>query len=74
MKGILTERTLNHNLQNCRTTLLPNPKTIKYSTNTVADKAGQGVRWSTLPRSHKSLSSSDLFKFEIKTWHCNDCN
>ena len=51
--------------------LLPNPKTKKYGTDTVAYKASQ--LWSMLPTRYKNLPSLDLFKFEIKSWHCSDC-
>ena len=38
-----TKRILKYNLQNCRETLLPNPKTKKYGTDTVAYKASQSL-------------------------------
>ena len=50
---------------------LPNPKTKKYKTDTIAYKAAQ--RWSMLPIRHENFSSVDLFKSKIKNWHCNDC-
>ena len=71
MKDVFTKRTLKNNLRNCRQTLLPNPKTKKYGTDTVAYKAFQF--WSTLPTRCKNLPSLDLFKSEIKSWHCSDC-
>ena len=71
MKEVFTKRILKYNLRNCRENLLPNPKTKKYGTDTVAYKASQ--LWSTLPTRYKNLSSLDLFKSEIKTWNCNDC-
>ena len=51
MKEVFTKRILKYNLRNCRETLLPNPKTKKYGTNTVAYKASQ--LWSTLPTKYK---------------------
>ena len=71
MKEVFTKRTLKYNLRNCRQTLLPNPKTKKYGTETVAYKASQ-LR-STLPTRYKNLPSLDLFESEIKSWHCSDC-
>ena len=71
MKEVFTKRILKYNLRNCRQTLLPNPKTKKYGTDTVAGKASQ--LWSTLPMRYKNLPSLDLFKSEIKRWHCSDC-
>ena len=41
MKDVFTKRLLKYNLRNCRVTLLPNPKTKKYSTDTIAYKAAQ---------------------------------
>ena len=64
MKVKFTKRIIKYNLRNCRQTLLPNPKTKKYGTDTVAYKASQ--LWSTLPTRYKNLPSLDLFKFEIK--------
>ena len=64
MKEVFTKRLLNYNLRNCRVTLLPNPKTKKYSTGKIAYKAAQ--LWSTLPTRFKNLPSLDLFKSEIK--------
>ena len=46
MKEVFTKRILKYNLRNCRENLLPNPKTKKYGTDTVAYKASQ--LWSTL--------------------------
>ena len=43
---------------------LPNPKTKKYGTDTIAYKATQ--LWSTLLARYKNLSQLDLFKSEIK--------
>ena len=53
MKGVFTKKILKYNLQNCTQTLLPNPKTKKYGTDTVAYKASQ--LWSTLPTRYKNL-------------------
>ena len=64
MKGVFAKRIVKYNLRNCRVTLLPNPKTKKYGTDTVAYKAAQ--LWSTLATRYKNLSSLDLFKSEIK--------
>ena len=36
MKDVFTKWILKYNLQNCRQTLLPNPKNKKYGTDTVA--------------------------------------
>ena len=47
MKEVFTKRLRKCNLRNCRATLLPNPKTKKYGTNTITYKATQ--LWSTLP-------------------------
>ena len=41
IKEVFTKRLLKYNLRNCRVTLLPNPKTKKYSTDTIAYKAAQ---------------------------------
>ena len=71
MKEVLTKRLLMYNLRNCRATLLPNPKTKKYGTDTIAYKAAQ--LWITLPKRYKNFPSLDLFKSEIKNWHCSDC-
>ena len=71
MKEVFTKRLLKYNLRNCRVTLLPNPKTKKYGTDTIAYKAAQ--LWSTLLTSYKNLPSLNLFKSEIKNWHCSDC-
>ena len=62
---------LKYNLRNCRATLLPNPNTKNYGTDTIPYKAVQ--LWSMLPTRYKNLSSLDLFKSEIKHWHCSDC-
>ena len=48
------------NLSNCRATLLPNPKTKKYDSDTVTYKAAQ--LWSTLPKRYKTFSLLDLFR------------
>ena len=53
MKEAFTKRILKYNFRNCRQTLLPNPKTKKYGTNTVAYKASQ--LWSTLPMRYKNF-------------------
>ena len=53
MKEVFTKRILKYNLRNCRENLLPNPKTKKYGTDTVAYKASQ--LWSTLPTRYKNL-------------------
>ena len=50
---------------------MPNAKTKKYGTDTVAYKASQ--LWSTLPTRCKNLPSLDLFKCEIKSLNCSDC-
>ena len=71
MKEVFTKRVLKYNLRNSRQTLLPNPKTKKYGTDTVAYKASQ--LWSTLLTRYKNLPSLDLFKSKIKSWHCSDC-
>ena len=71
MKEVLTKRLLKYNLRNCGVTILPNPKTKKYGTAAIAYKAAQ--LWSTLSTRHKNLPSLDLFKYEIKNWHCSDC-
>ena len=57
MKEVFTKRILKYNLRNCRQTLLSNPKTKKYGTDTVAYKATQ--LWSTLPTRYKNLPSLD---------------
>ena len=74
IKEIFTKRILKYNLRNCRQTHLPNAKTKKCGTDTVAYKVSQ--LWSTLPARYKNLPSLDLFKSEIKSWHCSDrpCN
>ena len=41
MKDVFTKRLLKYNLRNCRVTLLPNPKTKKYRTDTIAYKTAQ---------------------------------
>ena len=71
MKGVFTKKILKYNLQNRRQTLLPNPNTKKYGTDTVAYKASQV--WITLPTRYKNLPLLDLFKSEIKRWHYSDC-
>ena len=71
MKEVFTKRLLKYNFQNCRVTLLPNPKTKKYGTDTIAFKAAQ--LWSTLPTRYKNLPLLDLFKSEIKNWDFSDC-
>ena len=71
MKEVFTKRLLKYNFQNCRVTLLPNPKTKKYGTDAIAYKAAQ--LWRTLPTRYLSLPSLDLFKSEIKNWHYSDC-
>ena len=71
MKEFFTKRILKYNLQHCRKTLFPNPKTEKYGTDTVAYKASQ--LWSTPPARYKNLPTLDLFKCEIKSWNCSDC-
>ena len=43
---VFTKRILKYNLQNCRGTLLSNPKTKKCGTDTIAYKTAQ--LWSTL--------------------------
>ena len=70
IKDIFTKRLLKYKLRNCRATLLPNPKTKKYSPDTIADKAAQ--LWSSLPTSYKNLQSLDLFKSEVKNWYCSN--
>ena len=55
MEEVFTKRMLKYNLRNCRETLLPNPKTKKYGTDTVAYKASQ--LWSTLPTRYENLPS-----------------
>ena len=71
MKKVFTKKILKYNHQNCTVTLLPNPKTKKYGTDKVAYKAAQ--LWSTLLTRYKNLTSLDLFKSEMKNWHCSDC-
>ena len=71
MKEVFKKKILKYNLRNCRVTLLPNPKTKKYGTDTVAYKASQ--LWSTLPTRYKTLPSLDLFECEIKSWNCSGC-
>ena len=53
---VFTKRPFKYNLRNCRATLLPNPKTKKYSTDTVTYKAVQ--LWSTLPTRYKNFLPS----------------
>ena len=69
MKEVFTKRLLKYSLRNCRATLLRNPET--KGTGTIAYKPAQ--LWSTLPPRYKKLPSLDLFKSEIKNWHCSDC-
>ena len=71
MKEVLRKIVLKYNFRSCRVTFLPNPKTEKYGTDKVLYKASQ--IWSTLPERYKDLSSLDLFKPELKSWHCGDC-
>ena len=71
MKEVFAKRLLKYNLQNCRVTLLPNPKTLKYGTDKIAYKAAK--LWSTPPTKYKNLPSLDLLRPEIKNWHCSDC-
>ena len=52
IKVKFTKRIIKYNLRNCRQTLLPNPKTKQYGTDTVAYKASQ--LWSTLPTRYKN--------------------
>ena len=74
IKEFFAKRILKYNLRNCRQTLLPNPETKKYGTDTVAFKASQ--LWSTLPTRYKNMPSLDLFKSETKSCHCSGspCN
>ena len=71
MKEVFTKRLLKYNRRNCRVTLLPNPKTKKYGTNTIAYNATQ--LWSTLPTRYINLPLLDLFKSKRKNWHSSDC-
>ena len=71
MKEVFTKRLLNYNLPNYRVILLPNPETKKYGTDTMAYKAAQLSV--TLPTGYKNSPLLDLFKSEIKSWHCCDC-
>ena len=71
MKEVFTKIILKYNLRNCKETLLPNPKTKKYGTDTVTCKASQ--LWSTLSTRCKNLPSLDIFKCKIKSWNCSDC-
>ena len=41
MKEVFTKSLFKYNLRNCRATLLLNPKTKKYGTDTIAYKAVQ---------------------------------
>ena len=41
MKEVFTKRFLKYNFRNCSATLLPNRKTKKYGTDTIAYKAAQ---------------------------------
>ena len=72
MKEVFKKRLLKCNLRNCRVTPFPNPKTKKYGIDTITYKAAQV--WSTLPTRYKNLQSLDLFKSEIKNWHCSACH
>ena len=65
------KRILKCNLRSCRVTLLPNPKTKKYGTDTIVYKAVK--LWSTLPARYENFPSLDLFKFEIQNLHCSNC-
>ena len=64
MKKVFAKRDLKYNP-------LPNPKTKKYGTDTIAHKAAQ--LWIKLPTKYKNLPLLDLFKSKIKNWHCYDC-
>ena len=64
MKDVFTKCILKYNLQSSRVTLLPNPKTKKYGTDTVAYEAAK--LWSTLTARYKNLSSLYFLKSEIK--------
>ena len=70
VKEVSTKRILKYNFLNCRVILLPNPKTKKYGTDTVAYKDSQ--LWSALPTRYKTLPTWDSFKSEIKSWNCVD--
>ena len=61
---VFPKRVIKYNLPNCRITILPNPKTNKYDTDTVVYKANQ--IWSTLPARYKNMQTFDLVKPEIK--------
>ena len=47
MKEAFSKRVFKYNLQSCKVTLLPNPETKKYGTDTVGYKAAQ--TWRMLP-------------------------
>ena len=47
MKEAFKKRVFKYNLQSCKVTLLPNPETKKYGTDTVGYKAAQ--TWRMLP-------------------------
>ena len=65
MKEVFVKR-----IRNCEQTILANLKTKIYGTDTVAYKVLQ--LWSTLPTRYEHLPSLDLFRSEIKSWHCSD--
>ena len=71
IEEVFTKTILNYNLQSCKVTFLPNPKTKKYGIDTVAYKTAQ--LWRKLPVRYKNWLSLDLFKSEIKKRHCSDC-
>ena len=77
MKEVFAKGILKYNIRNCRVTYancnyrLPRPKSRKYGTDTIAYKAAQ--LWNTLSTRYKNVSSLDLFKSQIKSWHCSDC-
>ena len=62
MREVFTIKLLKHNSRSCA--VLPNPKTNKYVTDTIAYKAAQ--LWSTQPTTYKNLQLLDLFESEIK--------
>ena len=71
MEEVFTKRILKCNLQSCKVTFFSNPKTKIYGIDTVAYKTVQ--IWSKLSAKCKNWLSFDLFKSEIKRWHCSDC-
>ena len=77
MKEVFAKGILKYNIRNCRVTYanckyrLPRPKSRKYGADTIAYKAAQ--LWNTLSPRYKNVSSLDLFKSQIKSWHCSDC-